>query len=211
MAWLRVFRSPARVLLVLIVIVSSLLCASYAQILNQDTELDVHGLPFLMARTPQASDVLLTSLDTVIRDRGVCCGPDSALEDSSKAADPRSLRDVATKLDGRHLLDDGRPIKVTAEYISADALNSGYLLDMMKSQHPPIMEWNSHLYVVHGIIYFWVEYGSPDSPGPTEVAIHKFLLWDTRYSDERREVVFNRDTDDLSKVQGFLFVQFKAQ
>jgi hypothetical protein len=41
--------------------------------------------------------------------------------------------------------------------------------------------------------------------------IHKFLLWDTRYSDSRREVVFNRETDDLGKVDGFLFVDVKPQ
>jgi len=210
MAGLHVFCPSARIFANLLLVLG-FLCAGHAQILNQDTELDVHGLPFLMARTPQASDVLLTSLDTVIRDRGVCCGPDSALEDSAKAADPKSLKDVSTKLDGRHLLGDGRPIKVTAEYFSADVLNSGYLLDKMKSQHPPIMEWNSHLYVVHGIVYLWMESGDPETPGPASVAIHKFLLWDPRYSDERREVVFNRDTDDLSKVQGFLFVQFKPQ
>ena len=37
-------------------------------------------------------------------------------------------------------------------------------------------------------------------------AIHKFLLLDTRYSDSRRKVVFNRETDDWSKVQGMLRV-----
>lgn len=210
MARLHVPKSSAWFLSNLLIILC-LLCFGHAQILNQDTELEAHDLPFLMARTPHASDVLLTSLDTVIHDRDICCGRDSALEDSSQAADPGSLKDVATKLDGRHLLGDGRPIQVTAEYFSPDTLNSGYLLAMIKSQHPPIMQWNSHLYVVHGIVYLWVEYGSSDSPGPTEVVIHKFLLWDTRYSDSRREVVFNRDTDDMSKVQGFLFVQAKLQ
>ena len=34
--------------------------------------------------------------------------------------------------------------------------------------------------------------------------INKFLLLDTRYSDSRRKVVFNRETDDWSKVQGML-------
>jgi hypothetical protein len=34
--------------------------------------------------------------------------------------------------------------------------------------------------------------------------IHKLLLLDTRYSGSRREVPFNRETDDWSKVQGML-------
>ncbi len=36
--------------------------------------------------------------------------------------------------------------------------------------------------------------------------IHKILLLDTRYSDLRGEVVFNRDTNDLGKVQGMLLL-----
>ena len=38
----------------------------------------VGGLPTLMARSHDASDVLLTSLDTILHDREVCCGKDSA-------------------------------------------------------------------------------------------------------------------------------------
>src|ERR1700722_19127389 len=74
----------------------------------------VSGLPTLMARSHDPSDVLLTSLNTIVPDREVCCGKDSALEDSAQRADPTSLQDVAAKLQGRHLLSDGRPIIVTA-------------------------------------------------------------------------------------------------
>src|SRR5579862_4518518 len=95
------------------------------QILNQDNEIQVHDLPSLMARTSHASDVLLTSLDIIFHDHDICCGRDSALIDSAEAADPHSLKDVASKLDGRHLLGDGRPIEVKARYVDIDAMNSG--------------------------------------------------------------------------------------
>jgi hypothetical protein len=36
--------------------------------------------------------------------------------------------------------------------------------------------------------------------------VTKFLLLDTRYSDSRRELVFDRDKDDWSKVQGVLWL-----
>jgi hypothetical protein len=65
--------------------------------------------------------------------------------------------------------------------------------------------------VVHGIVYQWTASGDTDSGVQTGTMIHKFLLWDTRYSDSRREVVFNRETDDLGKVDGFLFVDVKPQ
>ena len=141
----------------------------------------------------------------------MCCGKDSALEDGAAAADPGSLKDVASKLQGRHLLGDGRPIKVTASFLTPDAVNSGLLITWFQNQHAALMQWDSHIYVVHGIVYMWTANYSPDGGGQSGTVIHKFLLWDTRFSDSRREVVFNRDTDDLNKVQGFLFAEAKPQ
>lgn len=180
------------------------------QVLNQDTTLEVSGLPMVTARAPHSADALLAALDTVFHDRDICCGKDSALEDSAAAADPKSLKDVASKLGGRHLLGDGRPIKVTAEYLTPDQVSAGQLITMMTQQHAPLMEWNSHVYVVHGIVYLWTSSGNPES-GTEETVIHKFLLWDTRYSDSRREVVFDRTTEDANKVQGLLFLDAKLQ
>jgi hypothetical protein len=180
------------------------------QILYQDQEVQVHRLPSLMARTKDPSDVLLTSLDTVLHDKEICCGTDSALGESALAADPKSLKDVANKLEGRHLLSDGRPILVNSEYLAPDQVSAPHLVQLLTDQHAALMEWNSHLYVVHGIIYLWT--GSDSGEGSSVyMVIRKFLLWDTRYSDARREVDFNRETEDASKVQGLLFLQWKPQ
>lgn len=184
---------------------------AHGQVLYQDQVLEVRDLPSLMAQSPHSADVMLTSLDTVFHDREVCCGKDSALEDSAGAADPKSLKDVASKLQGRHLLGDGRPIMVTATYVTPDAVNSGMLITWFQNHHAALMQWNSRVYVVRGIVYQWTASGSPDTGEQTGTVIHKFLLWDTRYSDSRREVVFNRETDDLGKVDGFLFVDVKPQ
>jgi len=194
-------------------IVSCLALCGFAhgQLLYTDQEVGVHNLPSLMARSHEAPDVLLTSLDTVLHDREICCGKDSALVDSAQTADPKSLKDVAAKLDGRHLLSDGRPMVVKATYLTPDTINSGLLITWFLNQHAVLMEWNSHIYVVHGIVYLWTANETPDGSAQSGTVIRKFLLWDTRYSDSRREVVFNRDTDDLNKVEGFLFVDAKPQ
>lgn len=181
------------------------------QILNQDKEIQVHDLPSLMARTSHASDVLLTSLDTVFHDRDICCGRDSALVDSAEAADPHSLKDVAGKLDGRHLLGDGRPIKVNAKYVDTDGMNSGEIITTIANQHAALMEWDSHIYVVRGVIFFWTAYGGGDQGYTPVTVIRKFLLLDTRYSDSRRDVVFDRETTDLNKVKGMLFLQWSSE
>ena len=188
------------------------LCSvSHGQLLYQDQVIEVPDLPSLVARSPHSADVMLTSLDTIFHDSEVCCGKDSALEDSASAADPKSLKDVASRLQGRHLLGDGRPIMVTATYSTADAVNSGMLITWFQNHHAALMQWNSRVYVVHGIVYQWTANGTPDTGEQDGTVIHKFLLWDTRYSDSRREVVFNRETDDLGKVDGFLFVDVKPQ
>jgi len=168
----------------------------------------INDLPKLMARTPEPSDVLMTSLDTILHDREVCCGKDSALEDSVQRADPASLQDVAAKLQGRHLLSDGRPIMVTAQYVAPDAINGYLLVSTLQQKHAMVLSWKSHLFVLYGVTY--VEDYDPNS-GTNSDIILKLQLIDTRYSDARRNVEFDRQTDDWSKVQGVVWVAFAPQ
>jgi hypothetical protein len=179
-------------------------CA-FGQLVNQEQELEVRNLPTLMARSHDPMDVLLTSLDTILHDHDVCCGKDSALFDTVETADPKSLKDVAARIQGRHLLSDGRPVMVTANYLSPTEVNSGVWTSQILNQHPAIMQWNSHLYVVHGVDYYWVS----DGQGGSYTELLKLFMTDTQYSDARREVTLTRGTDDFDKVQGVLFVDFK--
>jgi hypothetical protein len=176
-------------------------CVAYGQDYPIPQEVHVTGLRRLMARSHEPSDVLLTSLDTILHDRTVCCGKDSALGDSAQGADPASLKEIAMKLQGRHLLSDGRPIAITAEYVEPQAINSGMLITTLRDRHALLLQWNAHVYVCFGVAYG--KYYDPNS-GSEMDTIYKFLLLDTRYSDSRREVVFDRKTDDWSKVQGIL-------
>jgi hypothetical protein len=170
-------------------------------------EVRVGGLRALVARSHEPSDVLLTSLDTVLHDRSVCCGADSALGDSAEKANPLSPKDVVSKLQGRHLLSDGRPIMVTAEYFEPAAINSGMLIGTLRDKHALLLQWNSHVYVCYGVVYDELY----DENGGLQYSIRNFLLLDTQYSDSRREVVFHRQTDDWSKVQGMLRVTVAPQ
>ncbi|HEV2467577.1 MAG TPA: hypothetical protein VGS78_00170 [Candidatus Sulfotelmatobacter sp.] len=184
------------------------LCVSAHGQYYPNQSLEIHDLPSLTARTHDPTDVLLASLDTILHDRVLCCGKDSALIDSVQAADPKSLKDIANKLGGRHLLGDGRPIQMDTEFLTPDQVVAGHLVAEIVSNRAPLMIWNSQLYVVHGIIFA----SSPDySTGITTYVIQKFLLWDLRYSDTRREVVFDREKEDPGKTQGILFVTLARQ
>lgn len=189
------------------VLASCLAACCFAQISYPEQEIRVDDLPALTAKSREASDVLATSLEIIVRRKKICCAKDSALEDSVQAADPKSLKDVAGKLQGRHLLSDGRPITVTAEYLAPASVNAGQLFTALGEKHAPLMMWNSHLYVVYGVTF--AQTATQD--GGLIDAIHKFLLLDARFSDRRRDVTFDRLTDDWGKVQGLLMLKVERQ
>jgi hypothetical protein len=203
-------RSRPSVFLASAILVLSLgVCSlAQAQTYYQERELEVHDLPVLTARSHDPSDVLITSLDVIFHDKEICCGRDSALGDSAQAADPKSLRNVAGKLDGRHLLSDGRPIKMTAEFLTPDAISAGQVVSTIAKQHAALMLWNSHLYVVSGVIFVSTQ---DITTGATAFIIRKFLLLDTRFSGSRRTLVFDRENEDPGKVQGILFLQIETR
>ena len=174
------------------------------QVAYPEQEVRVQDLPSLTARSPHAADVLATSLEILFNDKEVCCRKNSALEDSIESADPKSLKDIASKLQGRHLLSDGRAIMVTTEFLTPDQVSAGHLIAMIRNQHASLMMWNSRVYVLEGVTYV----GTVDySTNETAYAVHKFVLQDVRFSDSRRAVTFDRLTEDASKVQGVLFVE----
>jgi hypothetical protein len=182
-------------------------CLANGQVTYPEQELRIHDLPSLTARTTHSSDVLVTSLEIVFNDKEICCGKDSALEDSVESADPKSLKDITGKLQGRHLLSDGRPIMITEEYLTPDQVNAGHLIYMLREKRAPLMMWNSHLYVVAGVTY--VE--RIDDSDEISYAVHKFLLKDVRFSDSRREISFDRITEDAGRVEGLLFLRAAPQ
>ena len=179
---------------------------AFGQVFDKDLEIRVDTLPTLVASSTDPMDVLVTSLAVVFHDREICCGKDSALGDRVQTADPKSLKNVASKLNGRHLLSDGRPLVVTADYMAPDAMNSGTLIGMITAQHAGLMQWNAHLYVVDGLIYRWIIRGSGSTSAPM-TEIHKLLLRDPRFTDERQKVEFDRSSDDITTIGGFLFVE----
>jgi hypothetical protein len=178
-----------------------------AQEYYPNKEVRIPDLPPVTAKSKDASDVLAASAEIILRDKEVCCGKNSALEDSIQRADPKSLKDIAARLQGRHVLSDGRAIVVTADYVPAPSVNSGSLITALTEKQALLMEWNSHLYIVYRVNYstsFTAEGARMDS-------IFKIFLVDTRYSDQRREVIFDRQTDDWGNVEGLLVLKAAPQ
>jgi len=160
----------------------------------------VAKLPSLTAPSAEPSAVLATALETILHDRDVCCGKDSGLEDAVLSA-PSSLKELSAKLQGRHVLGDGLSVMVRAEYFPQNSLHVNLMIKTLMDQQPMLLEWKSRVYVLYGAVFDETRQYNPDG---WQFAIHKLLLLDVRFSDHRREIEFNNETDDWKKIQGLL-------
>ena len=159
----------------------------------------IANLPSLTASSLNPTAVLATSLETIIHDKDVCCGKDSGLEDAVLSGS--SLRDLSAKVEGKHVLSDGLPINVRVEYLPQSSLSTRVLVNSLTDQKPMLIEWKSRVYVLYGAVYDETRIYDPDE---WQFTIRKLLLLDVRFSDRRKEVEFNSETDDWKTIQGLL-------
>lgn len=176
-------------------------------LMRPNQEIRVSGLAALKAPTNDGTDILAASLEMIFDDHTICCGKDSALEHSVARADPRSIKDIVARLQGRHLLSDGRPMVVTATDLAPSAANPYPIVEALKKNHALLMMWNSHLYVTYGAVFNEAVY----SNGTQIATINTLLLLDVRHPPSRRELTFVRTRDDWNKVNGLLLFTVAPQ
>jgi len=164
-------------------------------------EIRLQNLPALVATAKGAPAAFAAALEIVLQDPAVCCGRNSALEDPL-LSDPQSLRELSAQLQGKHFLNDGRSIQVQADYVPQGSIYPNLLVGPLLAQRPLLVEWKSRCYVIYGAVYDETRHTS----GARDYSIHKLYLLDPRFSDARRQVVFNRDTDDAASLGGLLTV-----
>jgi len=177
-----------------------------AQTYSSPMEAKVSGLQLHAAKSRDGA--LATALEIMFRHREVCCGKDSSLVDVVARANPANLQDVATKLQGRHILGDGRPIQITATYYPSTPTNGtpsagSRVLSTLVSDHPLLMLWKGNLYVVHGANYTEQTFSDPAGGTSLNDTIDTLLLYDPATGEE---TTFNRVSDNWNDVQGVLVV-----
>jgi len=207
----RVVFSPAPVLLASLVLALIASVSANAQggqgyAFHPNQEVRVRGLSSSSAPSSNASAVLAAALEIVLHHKAVCCGKNSALEDIVLSAPP-SLRELSSKLQGAHILSDGRSVMVNADYVSQGATTPDLIISLLLDQHAPLLDWKSHVYVLYGAVFDETRYDD----GRRQYGIKRLLLRDPRFSDQRGEVVFNRETDNWGDVQGLLTVSAARQ
>lgn len=200
------FQPPILLSTLLLVVIS---CANaYGQldqgqspyVFHPNQEVRVASLPSVVADSTSDTDVLAASVATAVMDRAVCCDRNSALVDQLASITKFSLKELSEKVRGKQYLSSGSSILVSDQYWSGSSVNAEAIVGSLLAQRPLLMVWSSHLYVVYGAAFDEYLYDS----GANMHVIRKLLLIDTRFSDKRRYVSFDRQTDDWSQVTGLL-------
>jgi hypothetical protein len=159
----------------------------------------VANLPLLKAPSAERPAVVATALETMLRDKEVCCGKNSALENAVLSAG--SLKELSANLQGRHVLGDGRPVMVRTEYFPQSSTSARLIVKTLMDQQPMLLEWKSRVYVLYGANFDEIRQYNPDD---WLFTIHKLLLLDVRFSDQQREIEFNNPSDDWKIIQGLM-------
>jgi len=169
-------------------------------VFHPNQEVRVASLPSVLADSTSDADVLAASVATAVMDRAICCDRNSALVDQLASITKFSLKELGEKVRGKQYLGSGSSIVVSDQYWSGSSVNAEAIVGSLLTQHPLLMVWSGHLYVVYGAVFDDYLYDS----GANIRVIRKLLLIDTRFSDKRRYITFDRQTDDWNKVTGLL-------
>ncbi len=169
-------------------------------VFHPNQEARIQSFPTIVADSSADSDVLSASVASAVNSPDVCCGRNSALVDPLASISGFSLKDLGRKLRGKHYFDSGLSFTVTDQYWPGGSVNAESIIGTLRAQRPLLTLWNGHLYVMYGAVFGEYLYND----GASTHTIQKLLLVDTRFSDDRRYVTFDRQTDDWSKVTGLL-------
>ena len=147
----------------------------------------------LSSPTSPSANAIAGDLEIILHNPAICCGKNSALE--NEVTSPSSLQELSSKLQGRHVLGDGRSVVLNAEYTARSSMTPDLIISTLLDQRAPILEWKLHFYVLYGAVFDETRYDD----GRRQYAIKRLLLRDPRHLDERGEVSFNRESDDRMK------------
>ena len=150
--------------------------------------------------------MVATALETILRDRDVCCGKNSGFEDAVLSAS--SLKELSAKLEGKHVLSDGLSVMVRTQYFPQNPASARLMIKALMDQQPMLLEWKSRVYVLYGANFDEIRQYNPDD---WLFTIRKLLLLDVRFSDQRREIELNSQTDDWKAIQGFMTLSVVRQ
>lgn len=200
--------SSARVIFIVLLLIAAASAQDYSDgyyvIPNQQVLVPV------TARTVPSKDAsapLQAALATIFQNPELCCGPNSSLENAAATSATVSTGELAAKLEGRHVLSDGRTFVVKADLIQPATMNVTQVVAPLKENRTVLMQWNSRWYLLIGADFEEWVYDS----GRRDYSIHKLRLLDFSNPSAPKEAVFDRQKDDWAKVQGLMLLSAAPQ
>jgi hypothetical protein len=104
---------------------------------------------------------------------------------------------------GDYNLDEGRKVHLSVTNVSGAPTVVDDLIVSMKQQHPLLLFWKGHGYILVGVRYD--EYIAPN--GARIFQVSELKLLDPYAEGEKQRVSFSRDTDDPNDIQGIMDVR----
>ena len=112
-------------------------------------------------------------------------------------------------LDGTYYLDDGHKVRVETRNVTGAPTVIDDILMSMKTQHPLVLFWKGHAYLLKGVVYseFLIS-----SNGAKVFEINELKLLDPIATKaEEREISFLRDRDDPNEIDGVMDVRVTSE
>ncbi|MFL6300448.1 MAG: hypothetical protein ACJ71N_07565 [Terriglobales bacterium] len=116
---------------------------------------------------------------------------------------------MSRALSGNLYLEDGHKITLEARNVTGAPTVIDDILLSMKNNHPLILFWKGHAYLLKGVVYNELIISTN---GARVFEIQELKLLDPAPSKpEEREVSFLRDRDDADQIDGVMDVQVKPE
>ncbi len=180
---------------------------SDAGVFHPNQRVTVPDLAPVTAPDASASTVAKAAVAILLSASKIQCDPSSHVENVAEEYAGPSLRTLAGKLSGASCTVEGRRIGITATFVPNGEIQGDNLIASLIAGKPLLMAWSTNLYVLYGVVYDETLH----SDGSRVNSIRELLLIDPRYSDKRRLVVFRRESDDFTRVEGIAMIGVHRQ
>lgn len=191
-----------------------LLCAGFACDKNtqsgmtmvrpgQSVELPLEG--FVLAQRPCANWAWAAALETLLRRQDVDLKQEYWVVKAYGGAvcrEPGAPPALARAVTGNYTLDDGRKVRLEAEYVSGAPRSVDDLIVRLHNGQPFLLFWNSQAYLLRGVVYD--EHIAPS--GERMFQVRELKLLDLHPQARQRETTFDRERHDPASIQGLMMV-----
>jgi hypothetical protein len=161
------------------------------------------------AKQPCQNWTWAAAVETMVAPAGVPVTQDDLVtraEGGSVCKEQNPTFDRMTRaLDGNFYLEDGKKVRLETRNVTGAPTVIDDILMSMKTQHPLILFWKGHAYLLKGVVYseFLVS-----SNGAKVYELDELKLLDpTATKSEEREVSFLRNRDDANQIDGVMDVK----